>query len=451
MISDGNHTYAYDAGGRLISVDGGQTATYLYSADGLRVRSTVGAGFSDYIHDSDGPPVGVLGASGVLIRQEIGGLATYTSSGAYFHHRDWLGNLRAVTDQNGTVVQTCSNLPFGDALTCSAAGNTSTYFTGYLRDGETNLDFANARYFSSQFGRFMSPDPLGGSVGDPQSLNRYAYVTNNPLSLVDPSGMGPCPPDLILCYSGSGGSGGGAGAAGGPFGTGGSAVGAGGLGLGICFALNCGFGGAFGGSNLPGSPSNGQIASEASLSGSSTAGNIGASVAGEQHSLWYYIWHGNTTGEKGKSGELKLCDSRCYNGWLAVNEITNAIGIAYAASSTSGLTGEAAAESETAFSVEEKLDRYLLNPEHPVGGAKAKFFEQALGFTRANAGGLAKQLVFDLSKATKTAVTPYGIKFNQVINVVGANGRTIPIKTAWIMEIEYSTAKVRLVTAVPDN
>jgi YD repeat-containing protein len=88
LVRDGNHTCAYDAENRLVSVDGGQTATYLYNAGGLRVRSTVGAAFSDYIHDGEGETLGVLGAAGVLVRQEFGGLATYNSTGAYFHHRD---------------------------------------------------------------------------------------------------------------------------------------------------------------------------------------------------------------------------------------------------------------------------------------------------------------------------------------------------------------------------
>jgi RHS repeat-associated protein len=286
VISDGNHTYAYDAENRLISVDGGQTATYTYNAGGLRIRSTVGAAFSDYIHDGDGETVGVLGANGVLIRQEIGGLATYTSNGAYFHHRDWLGNLRVVTDQTGAVQQTCANLPYGDALTCSAVGNAPTYFTGYLRDPETNLDFAEARYFSSQFGRFMSPDPHGGGVANPQSLNPYAYVLNNPLSTVDPSGMDPCVlvGAVFECpsvFGGGGGSGGGsggsggAGAFGGPFGNGGSAFGFGSNGLSICFALNCGFGGGGFASTLPGPPSAGQVASE------STFWNITAGIGKE--------------------------------------------------------------------------------------------------------------------------------------------------------------------------
>ncbi len=188
-------------------------------------------------------------------------------------------------------MQTCSNLPFGDGLNCSAAGATPTYFTGYLRDGETNLDFANARYFSSQFGRFMSPDSVGGNVADPQSFNLYAYVLNNPLSAVDPSGLNPCElvAGVFVCpsvYSRGGGGtisgGGGVPVIGGPFG-GGSLFGGLGFGnLGLCFTFNCGFGGGGFGSSIPGPPSAGQIASEGSLSpGSSTGVNIATGVVGE--------------------------------------------------------------------------------------------------------------------------------------------------------------------------
>ncbi len=288
MIQDGNHTYAYDAENRLVSVDGGQTATYVYSADGLRVRSTVGANFFDFIHDGAGETVGVLGANAALIRQEIGGLATYNTSGAYFHHRDGLGNLRAITDQTGAIAQTCTNLPFGDALNCTANGITPLNFTSYTRDAETQLDFANARYYTSQFGRFMSPDPLGGDVTDPQSLNRYAYVTNNPLSLVDPSGMDACPPGLNVCYWAPGNNGGGgAGAFGGPFG-GSNGFGGSGIGnLGLCFSLNCGFGFGFG-SSIPGAPSAAQLAGEHGINGNGNLRN-GASQAPEwwTANTWY--------------------------------------------------------------------------------------------------------------------------------------------------------------------
>lgn len=67
-----------------------------------------------------------------------------------------------------------------------------------------------------------------------------------------------------------------------------------------------------------------------------------------------------------------------------------------------------------------------------VGASKAKWFQQALGYTQANSAGLAKQLVFDSGKAVQTAVTQYGTKFNQVIKVTEANGRTIEVMTAWI-------------------
>lgn len=102
----------------------------------------------------------------------------------------------------------------------------------------------------------------------------------------------------------------------------------------------------------------------------------------------------------------------------------------------------------TRLSVEEKLDRYLLNSEHPIGGAKARWFKEALGFTRANSDELVKQLAFDSTKAVQTSVMEYGVKLNQLIEVLGANGRKIPVKVAWIRNHD---GVVRLVTAVPGD
>jgi RHS repeat-associated protein len=67
----------------------------------------------------------------------------------------------------------------------------SRHFTGKPRDSESGLDNFTARFDSSSMGRFTSPDPLMSSakVWDPQSWNRYAYVRNNPLILIDPTGM----------------------------------------------------------------------------------------------------------------------------------------------------------------------------------------------------------------------------------------------------------------------
>jgi RHS repeat-associated protein len=61
-------------------------------------------------------------------------------------------------------------------------------FDGYERDNETGLDYAQARYFSNAQGRFTSPDSFFGRKTNPQTLNLYAYVLNNPLKWADPTG-----------------------------------------------------------------------------------------------------------------------------------------------------------------------------------------------------------------------------------------------------------------------
>lgn len=88
-------------------------------------------------------------------------------------------------------------------MTHSAACRTRTYlsrhcFTGKERDAETGLDYFDARYYSSNLGRFMSPDwsakeePIPyAKLDDPQSLNLYAYVRNNPLVGLDLDGHKP--------------------------------------------------------------------------------------------------------------------------------------------------------------------------------------------------------------------------------------------------------------------
>lgn len=101
----------------------------------------------------------------------------------------------------------------------------------------------------------------------------------------------------------------------------------------------------------------------------------------------------------------------------------------------------------TEESVADKLDKYLLNPDHPVGGTKANWFQRALGFTRDNADELANQIVFDDSSAVETGVTQFGTKYNQVISIVGANGKVIDVTFAWIKNLD---GVVRLVTAIPN-
>lgn len=120
---------------------------------------------------------------------------------------DSLGSPRVITDNNGNVISRRDFLPFGEeilanendrkaALGYNTGDNLRQKFTGYEKDTETDLDFARNRYYSGKVGRFSTVDPLMASaeITDPQSFNRYSYVLNNPLNLIDPSGLMSDPP-----------------------------------------------------------------------------------------------------------------------------------------------------------------------------------------------------------------------------------------------------------------
>ena len=112
---------------------------------------------------------------------------------------------RALADQYGNLAQTCDSLPFGDGESCPATP-TEHLFTGKERDAESGNDYFGARYYASSMGRFMSPDwsakvmPVPyATMGDPQSLNLYSYVRNNPLTGVDADGH--CDKNGMLCQA----------------------------------------------------------------------------------------------------------------------------------------------------------------------------------------------------------------------------------------------------------
>jgi RHS repeat-associated protein len=161
------------------------------------------------LYDLSGNQVAEISAAGVYNRGELyigtRHLATYTSGPngtTYFTHRDWLATERARTDMTGAPCETITSLPFGDGQavtsTCPEGDVSPMHFTGDQRDSESNLDHTQFRQYSSSIGGWMHPDPAGLAAADPsnpQSWNRYAYVTNNPLVLTDPSGL--CPASIV--------------------------------------------------------------------------------------------------------------------------------------------------------------------------------------------------------------------------------------------------------------
>jgi RHS repeat-associated protein len=191
LLGDGVHTYSYDAENRIRYVDAGSTGLYVYDAAGQRVAKAAGSVTTYYIYGADSQVVSERDASNNWVQTYIqfGGqpVGLYRGSNTGFLHQDHLGSTRLVTLSDRSVYENMDYLPFGEQI---AGGSGTTHkFTGYERDGETGLDFASARHYSSGFGRFMSPDPLSGSPSNPQSWNRYAYVNNNPLNATDPSGL----------------------------------------------------------------------------------------------------------------------------------------------------------------------------------------------------------------------------------------------------------------------
>ncbi|HET9305420.1 MAG TPA: RHS repeat-associated core domain-containing protein [Candidatus Sulfotelmatobacter sp.] len=115
-----------------------------------------------------------------------------SGSNQYLWHKDWLGSVRlASTVSSRSVYFDRGFAPFGE--TYDNFGNTAeNTFAGDAQDLFTGLFDTPNRELSSSEGRWLSPDPAGLSAVDPsnpQTWNRYAYVVNNPLSFVDPTGL----------------------------------------------------------------------------------------------------------------------------------------------------------------------------------------------------------------------------------------------------------------------
>jgi RHS repeat-associated protein len=105
------------------------------------------------------------------------------------HDYDGLGSTRQLTDAAGSVAAAYDYDVFGTLKAKTGTADTPFRFTGEQVDDSTSLQYLRARYYDPGTGRFLSRDPFAGLVAVPQSLNRYAYVLNNPLYWVDPWGL----------------------------------------------------------------------------------------------------------------------------------------------------------------------------------------------------------------------------------------------------------------------
>ncbi len=197
MTSDGSNTYQWDAEGRMVSVNSGSTWSATYNAFGQRVERISTGGRTEELYDPSGRLLGHLnGANGVWWEEYVpfdGRLLWYytqaTNVSRYFHVNA-LGSLGLATDQTGASVEEMLYYPFGDRWQNTTGFGWDEKFAQFpQRDEDIQMYMSTFREDNPGLGRWMSPDPLGGDVTNPQSLNRYAYVLNNPTSLTDPMGL----------------------------------------------------------------------------------------------------------------------------------------------------------------------------------------------------------------------------------------------------------------------
>jgi RHS repeat-associated protein len=109
--------------------------------------------------------------------------------------KDHLGSIRVVIDGSDNFVEERDYYPFGLPMPGryeKGSPPTQEDYTGHVKDGETGLHYAGARYYSAAFGIWNAVDPL---AGDRPGWTPYAYAVGNPVNLMDPNGMEPCPYD----------------------------------------------------------------------------------------------------------------------------------------------------------------------------------------------------------------------------------------------------------------
>ena len=194
-----NGTYVYDAENRMTATAG---KTYAYDGDGERVVKCTGtyptcSGGTLYWGGAGTDALAESGATGTMSAEYFFYLGKrmarrdLPSGTVHYYLGDHLGSARTVTDATGLLTEQSDYSPYGGEMWTSGSDSNHYKFTGKERDTESGLDYFGARHYASSLGRFLSVDPVIVTPErkvDPQQFNRYGYVRNNPLRLVDLTG-----------------------------------------------------------------------------------------------------------------------------------------------------------------------------------------------------------------------------------------------------------------------
>jgi RHS repeat-associated protein len=191
----------YDSENRLLTAPGMQ---YAYDSKNKRVwAGTLSGGNLTaqevFVYGGGGQ---MLGEYSITVGSSSLTVATTQFTVYFGHKRIGVANSSGTADAFATDRLGSSGqfYPYGEGKGGNNPADTWSFAT-YWTDSATGLDYANQRYFSGQFGRFITPDPYRGSAhaGNPQGWNRYAYTFGDPVNGNDPTGLVGALPDTDAC------------------------------------------------------------------------------------------------------------------------------------------------------------------------------------------------------------------------------------------------------------
>jgi len=104
-------------------------------------------------------------------------------------HLDHLGSVRVITDSSGTVMFTIRYEPYGKPWSTSGSWKSNVKYLQRVRDEASGLYCLGVRFYDGEIGRFISEDPVLGSLSSPLTFNRYSYSICDPINGKDPDGL----------------------------------------------------------------------------------------------------------------------------------------------------------------------------------------------------------------------------------------------------------------------
>ena len=196
--SKGSASYGYDNENRVTTTSGW---TYVYDGDGKRVQKGSGTSGTLYWTGADSNPLSESSLNGTMQEEYIFfdgeriARRDISTNAVHYYFSDHLLSADVVTSNTGGIQEESDYYPYGGEIVVTSGDPNRYKFTGKERDAESGLDMFGARYYGSSLGRFMTPDwssspePVPyADLDNPQTLNLYSYVKNNPTTLTDADG-----------------------------------------------------------------------------------------------------------------------------------------------------------------------------------------------------------------------------------------------------------------------